>query len=66
MQVNPYLMFNGQCEAAFKFYHQVLGGELGDMMTFAGSPRRGRGPPRICPQNHAHPADPRRLGNHGV
>ncbi|MFQ4139246.1 VOC family protein [Nodosilinea sp. PGN35] len=38
MQVNPYLMFDGQCEAAFKFYHQVLGGELGDMMTFAGSP----------------------------
>lgn len=38
MQVNPYLMFNGHCEAAFRFYHQVLGGELGDMMTFAGSP----------------------------
>jgi PhnB protein len=38
MQVNPYLMFDGQCEAAFTFYHQVLGGELGDMMTFAGSP----------------------------
>ncbi|MBD2259359.1 VOC family protein [Pseudanabaena sp. FACHB-2040] len=38
MQVNPYLMFDGQCEAAFKFYHQVLGGELGEMLTFAGSP----------------------------
>ncbi len=44
MQVNPYLMFDGQCEAAFKFYHQVLGGELGDMMTFAGSPAEGEVP----------------------
>ncbi|MEA5449559.1 VOC family protein [Leptolyngbya sp. CCNP1308] len=44
MQVNPYLMFNGQCEAAFRFYHQVLGGELGDMITFAGSPAEGEVP----------------------
>ena len=44
MQVNPYLMFDGQCEAAFTFYHQVLGGELGDMMTFAGSPAEGEVP----------------------
>ena len=38
MQVNPYLFFDGQCEAAFQFYHQVLGGELGEMMTFASAP----------------------------
>ena len=25
MQLNPYLTFNGQCEAAFKFYERVLG-----------------------------------------
>ena len=24
MQLNPYLLFNGQCEAAFKFYERVL------------------------------------------
>jgi len=48
MQVNPYLMFNGQCEAAFKFYHQVLGGELGDMMTFAGSPAEAEVPPEFA------------------
>lgn len=28
MQVNPYLMFNGNCESAFKFYQQCFGGEL--------------------------------------
>lgn len=48
MQVNPYLMFDGQCEAAFKFYHQVLGGELGDMMTFAGSPAEAEVPPEFA------------------
>lgn len=50
MQVNPYLMFNGQCEAAFTFYHQVLGGELGDMMTFAGSPAEAEVPPEFGPK----------------
>ena len=24
MQVNPYLFYNGNCEAAFKFYEKVL------------------------------------------
>jgi PhnB protein len=38
MQLNPYLTFSGQCEAAFKFYEKVLGGKIEAMMTFAGSP----------------------------
>ena len=38
MQLNPYLTFNGRCEAAFKFYENVLGGKIEAMMTFAGSP----------------------------
>ncbi|MBE9226363.1 VOC family protein [Phormidium sp. LEGE 05292] len=38
MQLNPYLMFNGQCEEAFKFYEQCLGGKITDMMTYAESP----------------------------
>lgn len=38
MQVNPYLTFNGQCEAAFKFYEQNLGGTIQDMMPHAGTP----------------------------
>jgi PhnB protein len=38
MQLNPYLMFNGQCEAAFKFYAKVLGGKIEAMMTHEGTP----------------------------
>lgn len=38
MQLNPYLMFNGQCETAFKFYEQCLGGKITTMMTYAESP----------------------------
>ena len=28
MQINPYLFFNDNCEAAFKFYEKVLGGKI--------------------------------------
>jgi PhnB protein len=38
MQLNPYLFFNGQCEAAFKFYEQCLGGKIEAMITHAGTP----------------------------
>ena len=38
MQLNPYLLFNGNCEAAFKFYEQVLGGKIEGMLTHAGTP----------------------------
>jgi PhnB protein len=38
MQLNPYLFFNGDCEAAFKFYEKCLGGKIEAMMTHAGSP----------------------------
>ena len=45
MQLNPYLTFNGQCEAAFKFYEQVLGGKIVAMITHAGTPAEGQVPP---------------------
>jgi PhnB protein len=45
MQMNPYLSFNGQCEAAFKFYEQCLGGELGAIFRYAGSPLADQVPP---------------------
>jgi PhnB protein len=32
MQLNPYLNFNGQCETAFKFFEQILGGRITFMM----------------------------------
>ena len=38
MEMNPYLSFNGQCEAAFKFYEHCLGARLGEMFRYAGTP----------------------------
>ena len=38
MQLNPYLTFKGQCEAAFKFYEKVLGGKIVAMMSHEGTP----------------------------
>lgn len=38
MKVNSYLMFNGNCEAAFKFYQHCLGGTITMMMTHKEAP----------------------------
>ena len=38
MQMNPYLCFNGNCEAAFKFYEQCLDAKPGGLFRYAGSP----------------------------
>jgi len=38
MQLNPYLSFNGQCEAAFKFYAEVLGGQIVATITYGETP----------------------------
>jgi len=38
MKMNPYLYFSGQCEAAFKFYEQVLGGKIEIMLPHTGTP----------------------------
>ena len=38
MQMNPYLSFNGKCEAAFTFYERCFGGQLGAIFRYAGSP----------------------------
>ena len=35
MQLNPYLFFNGQCEAAFRFYERSLGAKIVAMKSFA-------------------------------
>ena len=39
MRIDPYLMFNGQCEAAFKFYQQCLGGTIQAMLKFSDAPK---------------------------
>jgi PhnB protein len=38
MQSNPYLNFNGDCAAAFKFYEQCLGGKIVAKMSYGESP----------------------------
>src|SRR5215813_847467 len=38
MRLNPYLNFNGDCEAAFRFYEQVLKGKILFKMTWGESP----------------------------
>ena len=38
MRMNPYLTFDGQCEAAFKFYEKCLGGKVTLMMAYGDSP----------------------------
>jgi PhnB protein len=45
MQMNPYLLFDGQCEAAFKFYEKCLGGKITAMMTHEGTPAAAQIPP---------------------
>jgi PhnB protein len=40
MKINPYLIFNGDCKAAFTFYAQSLRGQIEVMMTFGESPAR--------------------------
>ena len=38
MQLNSYLTFNCQCEAAFQFYERCLGGKIEMMIPHAGTP----------------------------
>ena len=45
MALNPYLYFDGQCEAAFRFYEKCLGGKITFMMSWEGSPMAGQTPP---------------------
>lgn len=45
MQLNPYLFFDGQCEAAFKFYEKCLGGKITAMLVHEGTPAAEHVPP---------------------
>jgi PhnB protein len=45
MQVTTYLNFKGDCEEAFKFYEQHLGGQPGDIFRYGGSPMANDAPP---------------------
>jgi PhnB protein len=45
MQLATYLSFRGQCEEAFRFYERALGGKLGDIFRYEGSPMADQAPP---------------------
>jgi PhnB protein len=45
VKFNPYLLFSGNCEEAFTFYHKILGGEIQTMMKHEGSPAAKGVPP---------------------
>ncbi|GMU93899.1 MAG: VOC family protein [Candidatus Hydrogenedentota bacterium] len=45
MRMNPYLTFNGDCEAAFTFYQRCLGGTIAMMLTHGDSPIANDVPP---------------------
>jgi PhnB protein len=45
MQLTTHLSFNGQCEAAFKFYEKALGAKIAFSLTWAGSPMANEAPP---------------------
>jgi PhnB protein len=45
VQLNPHLAFNGQCEAAFKYYERCLGGKIVLLMTYGDSPLAEQNPP---------------------
>ena len=38
MKINPYLVFSGDCEAAFRLYADALGATIERLMTFGESP----------------------------
>lgn len=45
MQIEPYLFFDGQCEAALNFYAQCLGGQIVVLHRYEGSPMEAQLPP---------------------
>jgi PhnB protein len=45
MQVQPYVSFKGDCEAAFKLYERCLGGRIETLFRYGGSPMADQVPP---------------------
>jgi PhnB protein len=45
MQLNPYLLFNGNCAEAFKFYEETLGGKIEALFPYSGTPAAEHAPP---------------------
>jgi len=50
MKVDTYLLFNGKCEAAMKFYEKCLNGKITNMLTYEGSPAAEHVPASLAKQ----------------
>ncbi|HSS96457.1 MAG TPA: VOC family protein [Terriglobales bacterium] len=50
MQINPYLLFNGQCEEAMRFYEKCLDGKITMIMTYGESPAASHVPAELTKQ----------------
>lgn len=61
MKVNPYLMFNGNCEAAFRYYETHLGGKIQVMMKYSDAPPMPEG--HKPPEGGCAPEMPAGIGN---
>ena len=53
MKVTPYLLFNGQCEEAFRTYERVLGGKIIASFNFGDSPMAAQFPEMANKVMHA-------------
>jgi PhnB protein len=47
MRLNAYLGFNGECEAAIKFYEKALGGKVAFLLRYGESPMAEQTPPAL-------------------
>lgn len=47
MALNTYLLFNGQCEEAFKFYERALGAKIEYLLRPEGTPAEAHTPPEL-------------------
>jgi uncharacterized glyoxalase superfamily protein PhnB len=45
MQLQPYLFFTGECEAALEFYRSIFGGTIESVNRYGGSPMEEHAPP---------------------
>lgn len=51
MQLTPYIIFNGNCEEALRFYENAFGGKIGQISRFADAPENNMG---MDPQKIMH------------
>ena len=66
MQINPYVFYDSNCEAAFKFYEEVLGGKIEMLLRNEGGAGRSAVTAGMEEEDHARQDVDRRRGADGV